>query len=225
MEALACVMFYKNVSRVVFFTCLNLFAQGVIMAKPKNSLTTYRKKRDFTKTPEPKGGVKTPKSKEHIFVIHKHAATHEHYDFRIEVGGTLKSWAVPKGISTKPAEKHLAIPTENHPHDYASFEGVIPEGNYGAGTVMVWDTGTYRNIKTSDGKLVPMKECIKRGTVEVWLEGKKLHGGYALIKTKKKDRQFWLILKMKDKFAGKKIVGANKSAKSGRTMKQIESAT
>lgn len=157
-----------------------------------------------------------------IFVIQKHAASHLHFDFRLEIDGVLTSWAVPKGIPTNPAEKHLAIMTEDHPLDYAKFEGVIPEDNYGAGTVMVWDIGTYRNIKESDGKLVPMDQCLKRGTVEVWLEGEKLHGGYALIRTKLGggDKN-WLLLKMKDEYAKTAIPNATKSALTGRTMTQI----
>lgn len=160
-----------------------------------------------------------------IFVIQKHAASHLHYDFRLEVDGVLKSWAVPKGPSTNPAQKHLAIMVEDHPLSYARFEGVIPEGKYGAGTVMVWDTGTYRNIKTKDEKLVPMDQCLKNGRIEIWLEGKKLRGGYALIRTKLHEKDNWLLLKMNDEHADRThdILKDDRSALSGKSMDEITS--
>lgn len=191
------------------------------MATQKNSLQKYKKRRDFSQTPEPKKSSKKQPSKKPIFVIQEHAASHLHYDFRIQIGSVLKSWAVPKGITSQLGVKHLAVETEDHPLDYAQFEGVIPEGNYGAGTVMVWDIGTFTNIKTKDGKLVPLKECFKRGTIEIELDGKKLHGGYALIHTKLGDGRQWLLLKMKDKYANRRIPNQTKSALTGRTMKQI----
>lgn len=207
------------------------------MATQKDSLVAYRKRRHFKRTPEPRG-TKQASASQSLFVIQKHDASHLHYDVRIEINGVLKSWAVPKGISTKPAEKHLAIPTEDHPLSYAHFEGLIPAGEYGGGTVMVWDIGTYRNIKKVDNKLLSMDRCLKRGRIEVWLDGKKLKGGYALIKTagmkastKTPDRRarrvssdkktYWLLLKMKDAHAAKPIRNATKSALTGRTMKQI----
>ena len=166
--------------------------------------------------------------KDPCFVIQKHDATRLHYDFRLQVGRKLKSWAVPKGPSTNPQEKRLALPTPDHALSYADFEGVIPEGDYGAGTVMVWDTGTYKNIKKKDGKIVPMSQCLKNGTIEVWLEGEKLKGGYALVKTRlpkdkgKEDK--WLLIKMKDEYANKPknpVENKPKSALTGRTLKQI----
>lgn len=195
------------------------------MAK-KKKLTEYHRKRDFGKTVEPEGGKKKSSGKGPIFVIQKHDARNLHYDFRLEVDGVLKSWAIPKGPSTDPREKRLAMPTEDHPLEYADFEGVIPEGEYGAGVVMVWDTGKYRNIKKKDGREVPMAKAVENGQVEVWLEGEKLKGGYALIKTKMmRDRESWLLIKMKDDEADARrnpTSTENKSVLSGLTMKQIE---
>jgi DNA ligase D-like protein (predicted 3'-phosphoesterase) len=147
------------------------------------SLKEYRKKRDFQRTPEPEGKAgKT--SGNRIFVIHKHDATRLHYDFRLEVDGVLVSWAVPKGPSTDPRETRLAIPTEDHPLEYADFEGVIPEGEYGGGTVLIWDRGSYRNLREKEGDdSLSMAESIEDGKVEVWLEGEKIQGGFALIRT------------------------------------------
>ena len=212
---------------------LCLCLAGCTMAVKKDPLKTYRKRRDFTRSPEPPAFAKASagrrgkkkKAGEPIFVIQKHAATHLHYDFRIEVEGVLKSWAVPKGPSLNPKIKRLAIPTDDHPIEYATFEGTIPEGHYGAGTVMVWDTGTYRNIKKKKDRLVSMKKCVKDGQIEVWLEGKKLQGGYALIKTT--DNR-WLLIKMRDEYASAKrnpVNTQNKSVQTGRTMAQIRKDT
>ncbi len=162
--------------------------------------------------------------KEPRFVIHKHDATRLHYDFRLEIGGVLKSWAVPKGPSTNPKEKRLALATPDHALSYIGFEGVIPEGEYGAGTVMVWDIGTYKNIKKKDGKLVPLEKSYADGQIEVWLEGKKLKGGYALIKTKGLGENKWLLIKMRDEHADARrnpVKSQPKSALTDRTLKQI----
>jgi len=162
----------------------------------KNKLNAYKKRRHFAKTPEPIGTKQTP-SKRPIFVVQKHAARQLHYDFRLESDGVLKSWAIPKGPSTSPKEKRLAIMTDDHPLAYAHFEGTIPKGEYGAGTVKIWDKGTYRNLKKKNGKIVPIKQCIKNGEIEVWLNGKKLKGGYVLIHFKPEE-QSWLFKKMAD---------------------------
>ncbi|MGM0373982.1 MAG: DNA polymerase ligase N-terminal domain-containing protein [Chloroflexota bacterium] len=137
-----------------------------------------------------------------MFVIQKHDASNLHYDFRIEVEGVLKSWAVPKGPSTDPSEKRLALPTEDHPLAYANFEGVIPEDEYGGGTVLVWDRGSYRNLKEEEEDDPPsISQQIKEGHVTLWLQGQKLSGGYALIRTGSDDDARWLMIKMEDEKA------------------------
>jgi DNA ligase D-like protein (predicted 3'-phosphoesterase) len=191
----------------------------------KGSLKTYRNKRDFRHTPEPKGGSKNGRGKKPVFVIQKHAARQLHYDFRLQVGRTLKSWAVPKGPSLNPSDKRMAAEVEDHPLGYAKFEGVIPKGEYGAGTVMVWDTGTYRNVTKKDEKKVPITKALKRGHIAVWLDGKKLTGGYALSRIAKGKKPRWLLVKMRDSKADarrKPTKSETKSALSGRTMKQIK---
>ncbi len=192
----------------------------------KDTLKRYRDKRDFQKTPEPKGGKKKG-GKRPVFVIQKHDASRLHYDFRLEVDGVLKSWAVPKGPSTDPGEKRLAVPTEDHPLDYADFEGVIPEDEYGGGTVLVWDAGSYGNLMAEKDKPLGMAESIRAGHVEVWLEGRKLRGGYALVRTgaKQGDDQRWLLVKMKDREADARRNPTSTepdSVLSGRALKDIE---
>jgi DNA ligase D-like protein (predicted 3'-phosphoesterase) len=124
-----------------------------------------------------------------------------HYDFRLEAGGVLKSWAVPKGPSTDPRDKRLAMPTEDHPLDYGDFEGVIPEGNYGAGTVIVWDTGSYRNVTERDGEEVPIEEALDAGHAVVWLEGRKLQGAWTLQRIGRGKEERWLLVKKRDEGA------------------------
>jgi DNA ligase D-like protein (predicted 3'-phosphoesterase) len=189
------------------------------------SLQAYRKKRDFRHASEPKGDGKKARGKKPIFVIQKHAARRLHYDFRLQIGRTLKSWAVPKGPSLNPSDKRMAAEVEDHPLVYAKFEGVIPKGEYGAGTVMVWDTGTYRNVTRKDDKKLPITNALKRGHVAVWLDGKKINGGYALSRIARGKKPRWLLVKMKDEKADarpKPIKTETKSALSGRTMKQIK---
>lgn len=159
------------------------------------SLATYRKKRHFGRTPEPKPTAK--KGRKSIFVVQRHDARRLHYDFRIEVGGTLKSWAIPKGLPTSPKVKRLAVQTEDHPLAYAKFEGEIPEGEYGAGVVKIWDRGKYYNLKTDkNGKEIPLKKCLLDGQIEIFLEGDRFQGGYALIHFRDKN---WLMIKMRAK--------------------------
>lgn len=191
----------------------------------KNALETYRKRRNLKESPEPVGTIKKGRSKKLIFVIQKHAARALHYDVRLEIDGVLVSWAVPKGPSLNPTTKRLAVRTDDHPMEYAKFEGTIPEGSYGAGTVMVWDIGTYKNIKTDDdGKLVPLIECLKQGHIEVFLQGKKLEGGYAFVHTNFGNGEQWLMIKMRDEYADARRNPVNtekNSALTGRTMNEI----
>jgi DNA ligase D-like protein (predicted 3'-phosphoesterase) len=199
----------------------------VVILIPSAKLKTYKAKRNFTTSPEPQGNTMPPKSsKDPIFVIQKHNASHLHYDFRLEIDGALKSWAIPKGPSTDPQDKRLAMETEDHPMNYADFEGIIPEGNYGAGSVIVWDTGTFDNIKEKNGKIIPLTKCYKNGQIEVALHGKKLQGGYALIRTSGDDKKKWLFIKMRDEHADARrnpISSQPESVLSGKTNKDLES--
>jgi len=184
-------------------------------------LKEYHEKRSFDRTAEPFSSRKK-KGGRPIFVIQKHDASNLHYDFRLEVDGVLKSWAVPKGPSTDPRHKRLAVPTEDHPVEYADFEGTIPEDQYGGGTVMVWDAGTYRNLKGEDGPRVA--DQVRDGHVTVWLEGKKLAGGYSLIRTGKGQEARWLLVKMDDDEADARrnpVSTETNSVLTGRTMPQI----
>lgn len=190
-----------------------------------DSLESYRSKRHFEKTPEP-SGEKAEGPAHPIYVIQKHDASHLHYDVRLEADGVLKSWAIPKGPSTDPKVKRLAMPTEDHPLDYATFEGVIPEGQYGGGTVMVWDIGTYRNLREEKpaGKKMSMAQAYEQGKIEVFLEGKKLRGSYALIRAAGMVKKGWLFFKMKEEPPGAPIdivAAAPDSALTGRSLEEI----
>ena len=181
-------------------------------------LEEYRSKRKFTETPEPVGRVWRAGCS-HIFVVQKHDASRLHYDFRLEISGVLVSWAVPKGPSMNPAEKRLAIRTEDHPLEYADFEGVIPEGEYGAGSVIVWDSGSYRNLGEE-----PLEQALAGGHAAVWLEGEKLRGGYALTRIGNGKRERWLLVKMDDEGADRRrnpVSTQPESVLSGKTVEQI----
>jgi bifunctional non-homologous end joining protein LigD len=184
------------------------------------ALENYRSKRSFTKTPEPTGGKAAGTKLQ--FVIQKHQASHLHYDFRLEMRGVLKSWAVPKGPSTDPSVKRLAMLVEDHPFDYKDFEGIIPTGNYGAGTVIIWDEGTYEPAEKIKGKKEQEKQLLKEfysGALKFTLHGTKLKGAYSLARTSNRGENAWLLMKEKDKFAAKTdITKKEKSVVSGETI-------
>lgn len=197
------------------------------MSDEKVQLKAYRVKRHFKITPEPAGKAQKPSEPKPIFVIQKHKATTLHYDFRLEAGGVLKSWAVPKGPSTDPKVKRLAVPTEDHPLEYANFEGNIPEGEYGAGAVEVWDIGTYRNLKVKDGLEIPPETAIADGHITLWLEGRKLQGGFALTRTGQGDRARWILVKMADEKADPAhdpVIEKPDSVLTGHTLEEISNA-
>jgi DNA ligase D-like protein (predicted 3'-phosphoesterase) len=186
-------------------------------------LERYRRKRDPDTTPEP--GVRTGRAarrrrrREPRFVIQKHDASTLHYDFRLEVDGTLRSWAVPKGPSTDPREKRLAVEVEDHPLEYGDFEGVIGEG-YGAGTVIVWDAGTYRNLDEERS----MADALDTGHAKLWLEGEKLRGGWTLQRTNAGAKPQWLLIKRRDEGADARRNPQStqpRSVKSGRTVEEV----
>ena len=187
------------------------------------SLVEYKKKRTFTRTPEPKGGK--PSKTKLRFVVQKHAASRLHYDFRLEMEGVLKSWAIPKGPSLNPSDKRLAMFVEDHPYDYRKFEGVIPEGNYGAGTVIIWDEGTYEPIEPAKGKAAQEKillQGLKSGSLKFRLHGKKLKGEFVLVKTPRRAENAWLLIKHRDEFASQEDVAQlDQSIKSGKTIAEL----
>src|SRR6056297_4317230 len=194
------------------------------MAETKK-LKDYHQKRDFEQTSEPKESLKKPSGEKPIFVMQKHDASNLHYDFRLQVGDVLKSWAVPKGPSTDPDQKRLALETEDHPVDYADFEGTIPEGQYGAGVVIVWDTGTYENTSEKNDEKLSMEEAVEKGHITVTLHGEKLTGGYALIRTQGGENPKWLLMKKKDDEADARrnpVSTEPKSVISGKTIEEIK---
>jgi bifunctional non-homologous end joining protein LigD len=187
------------------------------------ALKDYNEKRKFDETTEPKGKAKKSKDKL-IFVIQRHAASRLHYDFRLEMEGVLKSWAVPKGPSLDPKDKRLAMMVEDHPYDYKDFEGNIPEGNYGAGQVEVWDSGTYEPLDQTS-KLSDEKELLKElkaGSLKFILHGKKLKGEFALVKMKNAENNAWLLIKHKDDFAQEKYDAEENASKNSQVTKFLE---
>jgi bifunctional non-homologous end joining protein LigD len=185
-------------------------------------LKDYESKRKFAKTPEPRPGV--GHGGDHlVFVVHKHAARALHYDLRLELEGVLKSWAVPKGPSLNPSVKRLAVMVEDHPLDYKNFEGIIPEHNYGAGSVIIWDRGFYHHPSGSQGKENErlLLQGLRKGDMKFVLDGEKLHGEFALVKTKRDERS-WLLLKKKDSSANiDDILGKNRSVVSKKTLEDV----
>jgi bifunctional non-homologous end joining protein LigD len=187
------------------------------------SLTTYRSKRNFAVSPEPSGKTEDKKHAAKgtlLYVIQKHRATQLHYDFRLEFDGGLLSWAVPKGPSLDPSVKRLAMQVEEHPKDYANFEGVIPEGEYGGGTVMVWDTGTW-TPESPD-----ISAALAKGDLKFALHGKKLNGSWVLVRTRgfgSNSKTSWLLIKHRDQFAASRDVTVEKprSAISGKLLAEI----
>src|ERR1700729_1428588 len=168
------------------------------------ALEEYKRKRRFEETPEPPPKVESKSGSR--FVVQKHDATRLHYDFRLEMDGVLKSWAVPKGPSTDPSIKRLAMMVEDHPYNYRNFEGIIPKGNYGAGTVIVWDQGTYEPIEKVNNKKEQEKLLLKElkaGSLKINLHGKKLKGEFALVRTSGMTENSWLLIKHRDKYASK----------------------
>jgi bifunctional non-homologous end joining protein LigD len=186
------------------------------------SLSKYNQKRDFKKTQEPKGKVEKSAS-ELIFVVQKHAASHLHYDFRLEMDGVLKSWAIPKGPSMNPDDKRLAMMVEDHPYSYKDFEGTIPAGNYGAGNVIVWDNGTYTPDEKTANPEKTLLSDLKKGHLSFILKGKKLKGEFSLIKLKGKQENAWLLLKKSDPHASESdVLNKNKSVLTERTLEELE---
>ena len=184
-------------------------------------LSTYRKKRDFGKTSEPSGDVRVAPAKQRRFVIQKHDATRLHYDLRLEFDGVFKSWAVTRGPSLDPHDKRLAVEVEDHPLDYGDFEGTIPESEYGGGTVMLWDRGTWESDDPERG--------FRKGDLKFILHGDKLHGSWVLVRMKGDryggKRTNWLLIKHRDEYAeegeANDILEEDRSVASGRTMAQI----
>lgn len=185
------------------------------------SLSKYNQKRDFKQTQEPKGKIGKSVN-DLIFVVQKHAASHLHYDFRLEINGVLKSWAVPKGPSLNPDVKRLAMMVEDHPYSYKDFEGTIPEGNYGAGTVIVWDNGTFTTDEKTETDEKKLLSDLKKGRLSFILNGKKLKGEFSLVQLKGKQDNAWLLIKKNDKYATTTdVLEKNKSVISKRSLEEL----
>ena len=191
----------------------------------KGGVKEYYSKGDFSKSFEPQDGAKKSSDKP-IYVIQLHKAKRMHFDFRLEVDGLLISWAVPKGPSTDPRKKRLAVRTEDHQLEYADFEGNIPEGEYGAGTVIVWDKGVYENVSTKVDKKVSMSAALQAGHIKFRLFGEKLRGGYSLIQTKMRgEDKNWLLVKDNDAEADvhrNPVSTDPESVLSGKTIEEME---
>ena len=191
--------------------------------KVKKALTRYQAKRDFTKTAEPSGAQPARKTKALRFVIQKHAASHLHLDWRLELDGVMKSWAVPKGPSVVPGERRLAMEVEDHPISYNTFEGSIPKGQYGGGTVMLWDRGVYE--ATDGGGAESLRRGYAKGKLDITLLGERLKGSFTMVRTRGEgERAQWLLMKRTDDWADPDrdiVTEITTSVDSGRTMEQI----
>ena len=186
-------------------------------------LSKYNLKRDFNSTTEPKGVLKKSKN-DLIFVVQKHAASQLHYDFRLEMHGVLKSWTIPKGPSMNSEDKRLAIMVEDHPFAYKDFEGTIPEGNYGAGNVIVWDNGTYALANPQNGTTVEtqLTEGLQNGKLDIVLNGNKLKGEFELVRLKINQKNAWLLIKKDDQYAtDSDVLQANKSVISNLSLEEM----
>ncbi len=173
------------------------------MPSSRTSLGEYRRKRDFKKTSEPRGRGKSTRPARLVFVVQNHGAKRLHYDLRLQVGDVMKSWAIPRGPSLNPREKRLAMATEDHPLEYARFEGVIPRGEYGAGPMLVWDMGTNRVARKDDAATPSsLDQSLRKGHAVVQFHGRKLKGKYALMLTSKPDQ--WLLVKVRDEYVDMK---------------------
>ncbi|MES4891147.1 DNA polymerase ligase N-terminal domain-containing protein [Streptomyces sp. NPDC096012] len=195
----------------------------------EDRLRKYRGKRDFERTREPSGQAAGDVGEEPRFVVQIHDARRMHFDFRLEVDGVLKSWSIPKGPSTDPGDKRLAVPTEDHPLDYENFEGVIPPGEYGGGTVIVWDHGTYEPLSHDRrGRPVDFAESLERGHATFRLHGRKLHGEYALTRFRSgDDEEAWLLVRKgpaRSDRHGTPDPRRARSVRTGRTLAQVAAA-
>jgi bifunctional non-homologous end joining protein LigD len=191
----------------------------------ESNLAEYRRKRDFTRTAEPRGGSGQPKPKL-AFVVQKHAASRLHYDLRLEQDGVMKSWAVPKGPSLDPAVKRLAMEVEDHPIEYNKFEGTIPQGEYGGGTVMLWDRGTYTYGGTDPDPIAGLRRGYEKGDLKFVLNGKRLKGSWVLVRMRRPGKPQWLLIKHRDEYAVPEsdVAADNQtSVATGRSMDQIAS--
>jgi bifunctional non-homologous end joining protein LigD len=196
------------------------------MTTRSERLAEYRRKRDFKRTREPKGAAtRRPRSARLAYVIQRHEATRLHFDLRLELDGVMKSWAVPKGPSLDPSVKRLAIEVEDHPIEYNSFEGTIPEGEYGGGTVMLWDRGTYGYPGEADDPVDALRAGYRKGDFQFELRGKRLRGSWVLVRTRREGRKNqWLLIKHRDDAADPELDPVERyqtSVTTGRTMDQI----
>ncbi|MGH7484805.1 MAG: DNA polymerase ligase N-terminal domain-containing protein, partial [bacterium] len=199
----------------------------------RSQLTEYRRKRDFARTAEPSGDEASPRTRAGRlrFVIQKHAASHLHFDLRLELDGVMKSWAVPKGPSLDPSVKRLAMQVEDHPIDYNTFEGTIPKGEYGGGSVMLWDRGTYSSdtATSANDEDDAIREGLRRGDLKITFHGERLRGSFALVRMKfarngsSSAKPQWLLIKHRDDYANDEDVVADNmtSVESGRSMEEI----